>query len=210
MAVKTKPKSKGKFIVIEGGEGSGKSTMVKIAKEHFPNVLITREPGGSPFAEMIRTLILSDEAKDAHGETQFGLFWAARFDHVHNKVKPALEQGIHVLTDRFDSSSYAYQIYGQEAKHLKDLFLKMREVYLREHTPDLYIYFQVDPQEGLRRVAERKGKANHFDTRTIDFHHRIHDGYLDFLSLVPHEIVDANKPMVEVQTDFLKILKNVL
>lgn len=209
MAVKSK-NERGKFIVIEGGEGSGKSTMVKIAQEHFPHMLITREPGGSPFAEMIRKLILCDEAKDAHGETQFGLFWAARFDHVHNKVKPALENGIHVLTDRFDSSSFAYQIYGQEAKHLKDLFLKMREVYLKEYTPDLYIYLQVDPKEGLRRVAERKGKANHFDTRTIDFHHRLHEGYMDFLNLVPHKIINANESMGGVQSHFLKILKDVL
>lgn len=209
MAVKTK-NERGKFIVIEGGEGSGKSTMVKIAKEHFPRMLITREPGGSPFAEMIRNLILCDEAKDAHGETQFGLFWAARFDHVHNKVKPALEMGTHVLTDRFDSSSFAYQIYGQEAKHLKDLFLKMREVYLKEYTPDLYIYLQVDPKEGLRRVAERKGRANHFDARAIDFHHRLHEGYMDFLTLVPHKIINANESMGGVQSHFLKILKDVL
>lgn len=209
MPVDTK-KHLGKFIVIEGGEGSGKSTMVKVAQEYFPQVLVTREPGGSPFAEMIRKLILCDEAKEAHGETQFGLFWAARFDHVHNKVKPALEKGINVLTDRFDSSSFAYQIYGQEAKHLKDLFLKMRQVYLKEYTPDLYIYLQVDPKEGMRRVAQRKGISNHFDNRAIDFHHRLHEGYMDFLNLVPHIIIDANGPMEDVQTHFLKTLKNVL
>lgn len=201
---------KGKFIVIEGGEGAGKSTLINFIQEQFPAALVTREPGGSPFAEMIRSLILCDEAKSAHGETQFGLFWAARFDHVHNKVKPALERGTAVFTDRFDSSSFAYQIYGQGARHLKDLFLKMREVYLREYTPDLYIYLQVDPQEGLRRVAERKGKANHFDGRAIDFHHRLHEGYLDFFTIVPHKIIDANKPVESVQSDFLKILKDVL
>ncbi|MSR73384.1 dTMP kinase [Candidatus Parcubacteria bacterium] len=201
---------KGKFIVVDGGEGSGKTTMVALAKEHFPEMVFTREPGGSPFAEKIRAVILSPEAKDAHGETQFGLFWAARFDHLQNTIIPALQRGVHVLSDRFDSSSFVYQMHGQEARHLRDMFWKMREVYVRDGQPDLYIFLDVEPEVGLSRVAKRKETTNHFDDRALDFHKRIRNGYFEFLKSVPHVVINANQSTEEVRTDFLRTLKQVL
>jgi len=201
---------RGKFIVLEGGEGCGKTTLVKLIQEKFPHVLTTREPGGSPFAEKIRQVILSDEAKDAFGETQFGLFWAARYDHIKNKILPALLEGTHVVSDRFDSSSYVYQMHGQEALHLRDLFLKTREVYLRDCQPDLYVFLDVDPKTGLERVAKRKEISNHFDLRTLDFHNRIREGYYEFLKLVPHKVIDANQSLEKVSSDLISLFKTLI
>ncbi|MDP2650293.1 MAG: dTMP kinase, partial [bacterium] len=98
---------KGTFIVIDGGEGSGTTTVAKAVVEHFGwGAVYTREPGGSPYAEKIRDLVLSDEAKHSDAETQFALFWAARRDHLKHSVIPALADGKIVISDRFDSSTY--------------------------------------------------------------------------------------------------------
>ncbi len=199
---------KGKFIVIDGGEGCGKSSQMKLLQEKYTGqrFIFTREPGGAPFAEKIRSLILSPEAKGASGETQFGLFWAARADHMNALVKPSLLAGKNVISDRFDSSSYAYQVFGQEAKHLKKLFLEMRKVYLGKFVPDLYIFLDVKPEVGLARVASRKGEINHFDEQKLDFHKRIRKGYLDFVKKFPHKIIDANKSFDEVAADLEKAI----
>jgi len=202
---------KGKFIVIEGGEGSGKTTIVKLIKETFPSLVVTREPGGSPFAEKIRSLILSSDAKDADANTQFGLFWAARADHVKNTIIPALQKGISVISDRFDSSSFAYQIYGQENQHLKKLFFQVRKIYLGNCIPDIYIFLDVDPKEGLKRRANEKGyDKNHFDERNLDFHIRIREGFLEFLKNVSHVVINANLSLEKVKAESLKKIKSIL
>ncbi|PIT90906.1 dTMP kinase [Candidatus Kaiserbacteria bacterium CG10_big_fil_rev_8_21_14_0_10_49_17] len=150
--------SKGKFVVIDGGDGAGKTTLIKQLEAEFKqrNILFhdTREPGGSRYAEEIRSLILNKaEARNADAETMFALFWAARRDHVVNTISRLCEKGILVVSDRFDSSTYAYQIFGQEEKQLEDLFWVVRNHYLRGCEPDVYIWIDVDPHVGMRRRA---------------------------------------------------------
>jgi dTMP kinase len=208
---KNNRKAKGKFIVIEGGEGSGKTTLVAMVRELFPHVVVSREPGGAPFAEKIRSVILSPDAKEADANTQFGLFWAARADHMKNTVIPAITSGKIVLLDRFDSSSYAYQIHGQENKHLRKLFFEVRKIYLGKHVPHLYIFLDVKPEIGMQRRASQKGyDVNHFDERDVVFHTRIRKGYLEFLKYVPHKIIDAHQPLEKVKEDFKKIIEKFL
>lgn len=201
---------KGKFIVIDGCEGAGKTTILKWFAETAlgKKFLITHEPGGTEFADKIRDLVLSREAKKTGAETQFGLMWAARAEHLKRKIIPALAKGVNVISDRFDSSTYAYQIYGQEAKHLERLFGQTREVFLRERKPDFYIFLDVEPEIGLARVTGRKETKTHFDERKLDFHRRVRAGFLGFLKNVPHKIIDANQPIEEVKTDFLNMIKS--
>ncbi|MFM2357597.1 MAG: hypothetical protein RJA61_334 [Candidatus Parcubacteria bacterium] len=203
---------RGKFIVIEGCEGAGKSTQIlELKKKYGEAVITTREPGGSPFAEVIRSVILSSSAKEADAKTQFGLFWAARADHMRNTVIPALLNGKHVICDRFDSSSYIYQIYGQEDPSLKDLFFKVRDVYLGEYVPDVYIFLDVDPKEGLSRKNKQKGVVlNHFDQRDLSFHKRVRDGLLEFFDIVPFERIDANKGFKKVSNELVKVIDSVI
>src|SRR3989344_3428467 len=207
-----KSNRRGKFIVIDGCEGAGKTTLIKALAKEFSakKILLTHEPGGTELADKIRTLVLSKEAKDAGAETQFGLMWAARAEHLKKKIIPALAKGVNVISDRFDSSTFAYQIYGQEAKHLEKLFWQTREVFLRERKPDLYIFLDVEPEVGLERVAGRKETKTHFDEQKLDFHKRVHVGFLEFLKHVPHKMIDANQPIESVKADFLKCVKMVL
>jgi dTMP kinase len=202
---------RGLFIVVDGGEGAGKTTVLKSFIEATPpgKFIMTHEPGGTPFADKIRELILSKDAAESGAETMFGLMWAARAEHLKNKIIPALERGVTVICDRFDSSTYAYQIVAQKSPRLKKLFWEMRKAYLRGVEPDLYIFFDVEPKIGLARVAERKGEKTHFDNRKLAFHQAVRKGFREFLKYVPHKIIDANKPLEEVKSDFMKIVSDL-
>ena len=209
----TTPIQRGKFIIIEGGEGAGKSSQLKDLKELYGDKIITtREPGGTPYAEEIRHLILkSENAGQADAKTHFAVFWAARADHMKNKIIPALESGINVISDRFDSSTFAYQIYGQEAKELEGFFWQMRDFYLGNDKPDLYIYLDVSAEEGLKRKSfQSEDENNHFDQRKVDFHNRMRSGFVEFLKQVPSVVVDANSSKAEVKTVLIEAIDKVL
>lgn len=204
---------KGKFIVIEGGDGCGKTSQIESIVEHYgkENVVTTREPGGADFAEKIRELILSDDAKNADGKTLFALFWASRADHMANKIIPALHEGKIVICDRFDSSSYAYQLHAQEDLSLRDFFWQIRETYLGENVPDIYIYLDVDPDTGFaRKNKNQKTDLNHLDTRGREFSERMRTGFMEFFEKVPHKIIDANPPFDVVNKDLIKYLDSIL
>lgn len=201
---------KGLFIVVDSGEGAGKTSQLKKLQGLLGDSLVlTREPGGSPYAEEIRNLILkSPNAGQADAKTMFGLFWAARADHLKNTVSPALEAGKTVVSDRFDSSTFAYQIVAQGAGDLEKLFWQMRDFYLGDLKPDLYVYFDIDPVIGLSRKNKQGGEElNHFEARKIDFHNALRAGYKEFIKHVPHAVIDASQPIEKVWEDFKKVLE---
>ncbi len=208
---------KPKFIAMEGGEGSGKSSLVIALKEALgDSIYQTREPGGSPYAELIRTAALKNPlAKTAPAETTLCLMFAARYDNIVNAIVPAIERGMPVIADRFDGSSYAYQVGAQSNGHLEETFWKLRSHL--EIVPDIYIYLDVAPEVGVRRAASRnqsllqgQQQYDHFDDRDIKFHKQVSDGYKKFLSKVPHVIIDANRPFDEVKSSFISEVKKQL
>jgi dTMP kinase len=204
---------KGLFIVVDSGEGSGKTTQLNNAKEFFGDTLVlTREPGGSPYAEEIRNLILkSPNAGQADAKTLFALFWAARADHMKNTILPALNAGKVVISDRFDSSTFAYQIIAQGATELKDFFWQMRDFYLGDLKPDLYVYFDIDPVVGLARKNNQGGEElNHFEAREIAFHNSLRAGFKEFITHVPHAVIDASQSKEKVWADFKVVLDKAL
>ncbi|WP_024615907.1 dTMP kinase [Clostridium sp. Ade.TY] len=171
---------KGKFIVFEGGEGSGKSTMIDMIynwlKESGFNVIKTREPGGISIAEQIREVILNKENIKMDGKTEALLYAAARRQHLVERVIPALEEGKIVLCDRFLDSSLAYQGYARG--------LGMDEVYsinkfaIGDCMPNMSILFDVSPEVGLDRIKKNSDREiNRLDLEKMDFHNKVREGY---------------------------------
>jgi len=173
--------SKGKFIVFEGGDKSGKSTQIELAQQYFlalgQKVLLTREPGGhgSPIAEKIRSIILDKTHQEMDKRTELLLFLASRAQHVSEVVRPALEQGQMVLCDRFDGSTFAYQ---GAARHLDLKVIKMMNDWAKYGLePDLVIYLDISPPEAEER--RREAKQDRLDNEAKNFHEAVRRGYLE-------------------------------
>jgi dTMP kinase len=209
---------KGMFVVFEGGEGSGKTSVISRLSLVFnaigQEVVRTREPGGTPYAEEIRQRLLADEAKDMPFAEQFELFWEARQHHVENLVRPALERDALVLCDRFDASTWAYQIVLHDHLDMAHLFWEKRRECCGEYVPDLYVYLDVDPRIGLQRVANRGEKRTHFDGRDIAYHHRIREAYRNFFNLPEVKdsarIINANESFDVVELTVARVVGDAL
>lgn len=185
----------GLFISFEGGEGAGKTTVLKaVEKKLVKNgwkVLTTREPGGIKIAEKIRNLILDTNHTMMDARTEALLYAAARRQHLVEKVIPALNEGKIVLCDRFIDSSLAYQGYARG--------LGIEEVYeinkfaIEDRLPNLTLFFDIEPEAGLERIAANKDRElNRLDLENLSFHHQVYDAYQKLLSKFPDRIQAVN------------------
>jgi dTMP kinase len=184
---------RGRFITFEGGEGSGKSTHAKRLAERLKKsgleVVLTREPGGSPGAEIIRHIILSGAAKPLGAETETILFAAARDDHVREVIRPALVDGKWVVCDRFIDSTRVYQ--GALGKVDMKLIRGLERVTVGAAMPDLTFILDVPASVGLARATRRRGKneADRFEGETVEFHEALRKAYRDLAEAEPRRIV---------------------
>src|SRR5476651_1461904 len=184
---------RGRFITFEGGEGSGKSTQIKTLAERLhgaeQRTIVTREPGGSPGAEIIRHILLSGMGKLLGPETETLLFTAARDDHVHAVIKPALDQGIWVLCDRFSDSTRAYQ--GRLGKVDPGVLNAMQRVTIGDLKPDLTIILDVPVDVGMNRAAARRGAGapDRFEAEDLKFHEGLRDAYRQIAANEPQRCV---------------------
>jgi dTMP kinase len=190
--------TRGQFITFEGGEGSGKSTQIKTLAERLNGAdlrtLVTREPGGSPGAEVVRHLLLSGMGKLLGPEAETLLFTAARDDHVHAVIEPALDQGIWVLCDRFFDSTRAYQ--GRVGKVDPAVLNAMQRVTIGNLKPDLTIILDVPVEVGMQRAAARRGAGapDRFEAEDVKFHEGLRDAYRQIAAAEPQRcvLIDAN------------------
>jgi len=193
-----RPPGRGRFITFEGGEGSGKSTQIKKLAERLEAakllVIVTREPGGSIGAEIIRHLVLSGMGKLLGPEAETLLFAAARDDHVRTVIQPALNQGTWVLCDRFFDSTQAYQ--GSLGSVPMDLIKAMQRVTIGNLKPDLTIILDVPVEIGLKRAAERRGDGapDRFEAEDLQFHEELRRAYRQIAADDPQRcvLIDAN------------------
>ena len=192
---------RGRFITFEGGEGSGKSTQIRMLSERLGDAglrtMVTREPGGSPGAEIIRHLLLSGMGRLLGAEAETLLFAAARDDHVHSVIKPALDQGIWVLCDRFFDSTRAYQ--GRVGKVDPALLDAMQRVTIGDLKPDLTIILDVPVEVGMQRAAARRGAdaPDRFEAEDVKFHEDLREAYRQIAAAEPQRciLIDANAPV---------------
>ncbi len=183
----------GRLITISGGEGSGKSSQIKRLARAFPDAVFTREPGGTEFAEAGRALFLGPLGKDTGAFTQLCFTFGCSNDHLRKVVAPAVARGALVFSDRFCKvCAYAYQIYAGDGRSFLDVYSLLASRNDETVAPTLSIIIDVDPEEGLRRVAHRKGVTNHFDERKIEFHRKVREGYLEYARLNPETTVVIN------------------
>lgn len=203
--------NRGIFIVFEGGEGSGKSTMLDKTynwlKENGMSCIKTREPGGIEISERIREVILDVNNTKMDGKTEALLYAAARRQHLVEKVIPELEDGKIVLCDRFIDSSLAYQGYARELGI--DEILKINNFAIGEYMPSVSILFDLDPKLGLNRInKDNNREINRLDLEKIDFHNKVREGYHILLEEYKDRIqkIDAGKSIEEVFEDVKKII----
>jgi dTMP kinase len=196
-AVKQSP-GRGRFITFEGGEGSGKSTQIKTLAERLDAVkmraIVTREPGGSPGAEIIRHLVLSGMGKLLGPDAETLLFAAARDDHVRTVIRPALSQGIWVLCDRFSDSTRAYQ--GRLGNVSPELLNAMERVTIGDLKPDLTFILDVPVEIGMQRAAARRGNGapDRFEAEDVRFHQQLREAYRQIAAGEPKRcvLIDAS------------------
>lgn len=170
--------------MLEGLDGSGKTTVINRLKEDFPHFVFTREPGGSPFGERMRSVLLDNVSTTVPPLPMLLGFMASRASNYQETIVPARNNGSMVVSDRFDASTYAFQLFAQEDRSLLNLFWNLRTEILSSgpHMPR-YIYLRLSEGEADRRRKNRKGN-NHFDIQTSDYHRRVFKGYEEFFETI--------------------------
>ena len=204
----------GLFITFEGGEGSGKTTQIRLLKEAMEQmgkeVLLTREPGGSEGAEKIRPLLVSGNA-DWDALTEVLLFSAARRDHLVNKIWPALKEGKIVLCDRFADSTLAYQGYGRkDDKELQQKLIDLYQMIAGDFRPDLTFILDIDPEIGLKRSCDRLGNnERRFEDMDIQFHKNLRQAFLKIAQQDNQRchVIQTNRSVEDIHQDIMEIIK---
>ncbi|WP_079474419.1 dTMP kinase [Marinococcus halophilus] len=207
--------SKGNFITLEGGEGSGKTTVItaleKWLQENGFKVVKTREPGGIPIAEKIRSLVLEPEYSEMDARTEALLYAAARRQHLVERVFPALAEGAVVLCDRFVDSSLAYQ--GAARGLGMDAVAAVNDFAIEGCMPDLTLMLDVDPEEGIARIQRAEEREwNRLDNEAARFHSKVHEAYMTLAEKYPSRIkrIDAEQPLEKVFQDCREKVQNYL
>ena len=203
----------GVFITFEGVEGGGKTTNINFIVKELQavgvKVLLTREPGGTKVSEAIREILLSKDLPSMHQDTELLLMFAARAEHLHNKILPALEQGTWVLCDRFTDASYAYQGGGRGIA--MDRIATLENWVQGDCRPDYTFLFDLNAETGLSRVRSR-GETDRIEQENIDFFNRIRAKYLEMAEQYSHRyrIIDAQVVLPQVQQQVSSVLNDIL
>lgn len=204
--------TRGLFITLEGGEGVGKSTNLRFIEallaERRIDTVVTREPGGTELAESIRQLLLTKHHEAITPEAELLLMFAARSQHVHHVIQPALRRGEWVLCDRFTDATYAYQGGGRNMDARKIAWLE--QAVQGDLRPDLTLLLDAPVVVGMRRARDR-GLLDRFESEELAFFERVRDAYLHQARLAPdrYAIIDASLPLAEVQEQIRRVIEKL-
>jgi dTMP kinase len=196
----------GKFITLEGVDGAGKSTHIptisRLLQARGKEVLLTREPGGTPLGEKLRELLLHEHM---HPETESMLMFAARREHIEQVIRPALARGAYVVSDRFTDASFAYQCGGRGVATAK---IEQLEQWVQgDFQPDLTLLFDVPVAVSTQRLAGARN-PDRFEQESADFFERIRNAYLARAEQFPQRfrVIDSGKPIPEIHVELEEIL----
>ncbi|MCQ8103556.1 dTMP kinase [Methylomonas sp. SURF-2] len=203
---------RGRFITLEGGEGVGKSTNLQFIRQLLVqkqlSVILTREPGGTELAEKIRRLLLEQHNESVTPEAELLLMFAARSQHIHHVILPALAQGQWVLSDRFTDATYAYQGGGRQMDQA--IIAWLENTVQGEMRPDLTLLLDAPVETGLLRARQR-GNLDRFESERRDFFERVRQAYLARARQEPrrYAIIDASLPLADVQEQIGRALEAI-
>ncbi len=193
---------KAKFITFEGGEGTGKSTQIRMLADYLSSkqidVLTTKEPGGTQIGSQIRHILVTERAEEMDPMSEVLLYYADRSHHVKYKILPALEQNKWVLSDRFADSTMAYQYYGYDKRVPKKVLENLYGLAVGQLKPDLTIILDLDVKIGLKRsfakAEQMTEKETHFENIDVSFHENLRNGFLQIAKDNPQRcvVLDAN------------------
>ena len=195
----------GVFITFEGPDGSGKTTQIRLLSEYLKEksypVVLTREPGGTEISEKIRSIILDPENSEMDPMTEALLYAAGRAQHVAQLIKPSVEEGKIVLSDRFMDSSIAYQGYG---RNLGDKIRIINEYAVAGVHPDLTFFLDLSAEDGMKR-AEHRQKLDRLEQESIDFHKKVYEGYLELSKIYKdrYVIIDASRSVEDISKEII-------
>lgn len=208
----------GLFITFEGIEGCGKTSQTKLLNDYLTasghDVIMTREPGGTPISEAIRELLLSNDSVNMHPHTELLLYLASRAQHVAEIMKPALEKGRVVICDRFADSTFVYQCFVRGIN--KEIVEIMNNFAVGDIHPDVTFVLDVEPEEGLKRAMLRNQKnsrgQDRIESESIDFHNRVREGYLKLAQEYPERVylIKTDKDKTEVHEEIKKVVDKLL
>jgi len=203
----------GRFITVEGIEGVGKTTNIDFIHRQLlaagREVLLTREPGGTPLAEAIRGLLLDPEYTGMDARCELQLVFAARAEHLARVIRPALAQGKWVLCDRFTDATYAYQGGGRGIE--TGIIAALETLVQGDFRPDLTLLLDVPVATGLARAGKR-GSLDRFEQEQVEFFERVRACYLDMARrhAARYRVIDAAQPLEQVQQELAAVLTNFL
>ena len=210
----------GKFITFEGGEGTGKSTQIKLLAEYIKqkgkNTIITKEPGGTEVGQEIRRLLVCGDKDKFDALAEALLYFADRHVHLVQKIWPEIAKGTWVLSDRFADSTMAYQYYGYNKRLSKKIIKDLYKIAVGNFEPDLTIVLDLDPKIGLARSFNKAKtmdvKELRFEKRELEFHNNMRKGFLMIAKQEPKRcvVLDANKTIEEVHSDIVKVMQERL
>ena len=203
--------NRGRMITLEGSEGVGKSTnlevVCKFLEEKRIRYAVTREPGGTEIAEQIRDLLLSETREIMDGLTELLLIFAARNQHLKQKILPELDQGLWVVSDRFTDASYAYQAFGRSIAVEK--VDALRQLVQEGFNPDLTLLLDVEPDISQRRISDRE--LDRIEKENLEFYQRVRAGYLDLAEKFERiKLIDASKSLESVGSEIRRHLSEFI
>lgn len=202
---------KGKFISIEGCDGAGKTTQIRLLEDYLNckglKHILTREPGGTRISEKIRAVILDNEHIEMHPITEALLYVASRSQHVEEIILPYLSQGIHVICDRYVDSNLVYQ--GHARGLGIDTIWNMNNIVTSKCIPDATLFYDLDPEISIqRRIRDTGGEMNRLDNEKMEFHKKTREGFHLVAEMFPerYHVIDSNKSIADVFEDTKRVI----
>lgn len=206
--------NKGFMVVFDGSNGAGKTTVIKSVENYLVSkgfdVVLTREPGGTPIGEKIRDVILDPSTPEMSFMTELMLFGAGRAQHIQEKIIPALDKGKIVLSDRFDAATFSFQHFARGID--LDTIIKINNLALNGFSPSMNIILDLEPSEGLKRVRSRGEGLDRLEDENSDFLIKARNGYLTQAAQSPEKftVVDAAQSKEKVLEEVIQIIDTLI